>query len=322
MVAPTHWTSPRDSVGLRMFAASSEPSAEPAPISEWISSMKMITSSERGQLGDDALQPLLELPAVLGARRRPARDPAPGCACSSSDGGTSPSTMRVASPSTIAVLPTPGSPSSTGLFLRRRERTWIDALQLRLAPDQRIEHPSLGHLGQVARELVEERRLFLLLGQRAPLVDVDRVLAHREQPHAALGEQPAGGGVLQAQQAEQDVLGADVRVHQPLGFFLGVLQDPLGLVAERDLDRGGELLPERAAALQFGLQQIHRDVGPGEQLARRLLAFFQQAEQDVLGADPLAALLAGLVTGQEQDPFGLFGEFFEHRLRTSCDVSR
>ena len=38
-------------------------------------------------------------------------------------GGTSPSTIRQASPSTIAVLPTPGSPSSTGLFLRRRERT-------------------------------------------------------------------------------------------------------------------------------------------------------------------------------------------------------
>ena len=39
--------------------------------------------------------------------------------------GTSPSTMRRASPSTIAVLPTPGSPIRTGLFLVRRERTWI-----------------------------------------------------------------------------------------------------------------------------------------------------------------------------------------------------
>ena len=37
----------------------------------------------------------------------------------------SPETMRWASPSTIAVLPTPGSPISTGLFLVRRERTWI-----------------------------------------------------------------------------------------------------------------------------------------------------------------------------------------------------
>jgi hypothetical protein len=39
-----HEISPRDSAGLRMFAASSDPSAEPAPIREWISSMKMMMS--------------------------------------------------------------------------------------------------------------------------------------------------------------------------------------------------------------------------------------------------------------------------------------
>ncbi len=39
--------------------------------------------------------------------------------------GMSPETIRCARPSTIAVLPTPGSPISTGLFLVRRERTWI-----------------------------------------------------------------------------------------------------------------------------------------------------------------------------------------------------
>ena len=40
----------------------------------------------------------------------------------------SPETMRWASPSTIAVFPTPGSPMSTGLFLVRRESTWITRL--------------------------------------------------------------------------------------------------------------------------------------------------------------------------------------------------
>ena len=38
--------------------------------------------------------------------------------------GTSPATIRWARPSTIAVLPTPGSPISTGLFLVRRDSTW------------------------------------------------------------------------------------------------------------------------------------------------------------------------------------------------------
>jgi hypothetical protein len=42
---------------------------------------------------------------------------------SRSPSGTSPATMRWASPSTIAVLPTPGSPISTGLFFVRRDST-------------------------------------------------------------------------------------------------------------------------------------------------------------------------------------------------------
>ena len=46
-------------------------------------------------------------------------------ACSSELSGTSPETMRCASPSTMAVLPTPGSPISTGLFFVRRDSTWI-----------------------------------------------------------------------------------------------------------------------------------------------------------------------------------------------------
>ena len=37
---------------------------------------------------------------------------------------TSPATMRWARPSTMAVLPTPGSPMRTGLFLVRLESTW------------------------------------------------------------------------------------------------------------------------------------------------------------------------------------------------------
>src|SRR5260370_336322 len=41
VVAPMHWISPRERAGLRMLAASSEPSAEPAPPSVCSSSIKM-----------------------------------------------------------------------------------------------------------------------------------------------------------------------------------------------------------------------------------------------------------------------------------------
>ncbi|KAG1534996.1 hypothetical protein G6F50_015420 [Rhizopus delemar] len=39
--------------------------------------------------------------------------------------GTSPRVMRHARPSAMAVLPTPASPTSSGLFLRRRHSTWM-----------------------------------------------------------------------------------------------------------------------------------------------------------------------------------------------------
>jgi len=58
------------------------------------------------------LEPATIAPMSIATRRLPRRP-----------SGTSPATMRCARPSTIAVLPTPGSPISTGLFLVRRERT-------------------------------------------------------------------------------------------------------------------------------------------------------------------------------------------------------
>ena len=67
VVAPMHCSSPRDSGGFRMLAASIAPSAAPAPTSVWSSSMKRTASLRVAQLLDDLLEPLLELAAVLGA---------------------------------------------------------------------------------------------------------------------------------------------------------------------------------------------------------------------------------------------------------------
>ena len=108
-----------------------------------------------------------------------------------SPSGTSPATMRCARPSTIAVLPTPGSPISTGLFFVRRESTWIDAADLLVAPDHRVELALLGERGQIAAVLLE--RLVRALGilrrdalaaahlLRAPQQRVARDEVEREQ---------------------------------------------------------------------------------------------------------------------------------------------
>ena len=53
--------------------------------------------------------------------------------------GTSSSSRRWARPSASAVLPTPASPTNTGLFLRRRQRISSVRLQFDRAADERIE---------------------------------------------------------------------------------------------------------------------------------------------------------------------------------------
>ena len=76
--------------------------------------------------------------------------------------GTSPSTMRRARPSTMAVLPTPGSPISTGLFLVRRDSTWMTRRISSSRPMTGSSLPVARRLGEVAAVLLE--RLVLLLG--------------------------------------------------------------------------------------------------------------------------------------------------------------
>ncbi len=125
VVAPMQCSSPRASAGLSILPASIAPSALPAPTMVWISSMKtMVWPSSLATSLSTAFRRSSNSPRYLAPASRPAMS-------STSTrlffrlSGTSPLTMRCASPSTIAVLPTPGSPISTGLFLVRRCRIWI-----------------------------------------------------------------------------------------------------------------------------------------------------------------------------------------------------
>ena len=125
VVAPMQCSSPRASIGLSMLEASMAPSAAPAPTTVCSSSMKrMISPAESVISCSTALRrssnsPRYFVPAII-----PARSRATTRRCFRLS-GTSPRTMRWARPSTMAVLPTPGSPISTGLFLVRRESTCI-----------------------------------------------------------------------------------------------------------------------------------------------------------------------------------------------------
>ena len=125
VVAPMVCSSPRASIGLSRLLASIAPSAAPAPTTVCSSSMKrMIRPSEslislRTAFRRSSNSPRYLAPATIEPRSRQMT------LFSFRVSGTSPRTMRWARPSTTAVLPTPGSPISTGLFLVRRDRTWM-----------------------------------------------------------------------------------------------------------------------------------------------------------------------------------------------------
>ena len=125
VVAPMQRSAPRARAGLSMLAASIDPSAAPAPTSVCNSSMKQMTwpcdssISFSTAFKRSSNSPRNFVPATIEARSSEMSF------FSFSVSGTSPPMMRCARPSTIAVLPTPGSPISTGLFFVRRESTWI-----------------------------------------------------------------------------------------------------------------------------------------------------------------------------------------------------
>ena len=135
VVAPMQCNSPRANIGLRRFPASIAPSVLPAPTMVCNSSMNKI------------ILPSLFLTSLRTAFKRSSNSPrnfAPATSAprsseynlrSRSPCGTSPCAIRCAKPSAIAVLPTPASPISTGLFLVLRESI---CMQLRISSSRPI----------------------------------------------------------------------------------------------------------------------------------------------------------------------------------------
>ena len=181
VVAPITRSSPRASSGLRMFAASIAPSGAPAPSTVCSSSRNRTirpsdsTASLSASLKRFSNWPRNWAPAIMPDRSR-ATMRVPW-----SVSGTSSRWMRSARPSAIAVLPTPASPISTALFLRRRARISTVCSISCVAPDDRVDAAARRVGGEVTAELVE-RGLLL----RSAVLHVLRALL-AQQRHAAVG---------------------------------------------------------------------------------------------------------------------------------------
>src|SRR5216117_3355528 len=214
VVAPIARSSPRASIGLSRLPASIAPSAAPAPTMVCSSSMKVTISpslsaiSFRTALSRSSNSPRYFAPASIAPRssainRLPLRD-----------SGTSPATMRWARPSTIAVLPTPGSPINTGLFFVLRDRTWI--VRRISSSDHGVELPLGGLLGEVAAEPLEALVLVLgvLAGHAVTAADVGQRDQRGIAGDARFGQQLPGATAGVVEHREEQVLRRDVLVGQ------------------------------------------------------------------------------------------------------------
>ncbi len=210
------------------------------------------------------------------------------------------------------------------VVLRPAREDLHDPLDLLLTTDDRVELALACVLGQVAAELVEHqggrrcvptsgsgrgrggRLLALEAGQQ-----LDDLLAHPVEVGAQLLEHLGGDTLALADQAEQDVLGADVGVAELQRLAQGQLEHLLGPGREGDVP-ARRLLALADDLLDLGAHRLERDVEALERLRGDALTLVDEPEQDVLGADVVVGEHAGLFLGQHDHPSGTVGEPLEH----------
>ena len=110
------------------------------------------------------------------------------------------------------------------------------------------------------------------------------MLADRAFVRAEPGQYLAGHALAFAEQAEQQVLGADVHVIELAGLAQRELKYFLGPRGERDVP-AGHLLASADDVQYFPPGRFRADPGGPQRPGRHPVALPEQAEQQVLGAD-------------------------------------
>ena len=230
--------------------------------------------------------------------------------------GTSPAMIRWARPSAMAVLPTPGSPMSAGLFLVRRDRIWMtrsisfsrpmtgSSLPARAASVRSM--PSWSMVGVLLACLVSCGGL-----RRARLVqDLDDLVAHLFEVHAQPLEHARGDALALTHEAQQQVLGADVvvaqsprLVHRQLDHLLGARGQP-DLADDHPIAAADDELDRAADLVQLDAEIV-------EDLRGDALALTDETEQQVLRPDVVVVEALRLLLRQRQHLARALGEFVE-----------
>ena len=240
-----------------------------------------------------------------------------------------PCAISCARPSTMAVLPTPASPSSTGLFFVRRQRIWMTRSISFFAADDRIHVALARDFRQVAAKRLERGRfdfaLFLrrrgfLAAASAGMDDSSPVkfgiqflqnfLARLLDVHVEIFQNLRGHAVAFAQQAEQNVFRADVSVIERLGLLRREREHffharRVGNVADHLLVRAGADL-----FLDFHADGFEVEAHFLQDIHGHALAQFDQAEQKMLGAEEIVV-----------EPVGFLARQREHLLRARRKIA-
>ncbi len=271
---------------------------------------------DAGRLGDllhDRLETLLELAPVLGAGHQGAEVEGDDAAVVQRL-GDEPGDDALGQPLGDGRLADARFADQHRVVLGPARQDLDHPLDLVVAADDRVELPLLGQQGQVAAELVQQRRVLLgfLLG-RGRLLEGDGLLADPRSGQAEGLEDPGGVARIFLEDAQKEVFGAYVVLAQEAGLLDGQLKDFLGPRRKGDLAQGQDVLAGGHPGLDLGFEAPQREAHVLQHGHGHPAGFPDDAQEEVLGAQVLVLALFGLGSGEDDHPPGPLGEFLEHR---------
>ena len=181
-----------------------------------------------------------------------------------------------------------------GIVLRAAAQDLDGALELAFAADERVELTLHRRLRQIAAEFREQRSFFRPVHRHLLSRAASHLLAHGGKPQSAFQQDFRAKGFLLPQNSQEKVFRSHVLVSEPLGFFGGVVEDALALLAQGNFDRRGNAFANGDARFNFLADGFDRAVRAQEPVGESLI-LAHQPEQQMLGLDVRAAILAGLV---------------------------
>ena len=272
------------------------------------------------QLLDDLLEPLLELAAVLGAgNERPDVE--------GQDALVEQRLGDVAGDDPMGEalgdrgLADAGLADQGRVVLGPSRQDLDDPLDLLLSADDGIQLSCTGGVGEVDAELVDGRGLARPLGLgrgaggRALRQDADDLVADLVEVDAERLEDTGGDPLALADEAEEQVLRADVVVSEAASLVDRQLDDPLRARGEPDLaDDGAVTTADDELDGRPDLGQL--DVHVLEDARRHTLALADEAQEQMLRADVVVVEPLRLVLSQCQDLARAIRELVEaiHRV--------